>query len=175
VVGDDREHGVFHVAVDDADFVSSSLSAVHETSVDARREYITVATRQRLHQKAFRTRVLNAYRRRCSLCRLKHERLLDAAHILPDSDPRGEPIVPNGLALCKLHHAAFDQNLIGIRPDHRVLVHPDVLREKDGPMLLHGLQGFHGQLIHVPAHVDSRPRPEFLASRFRAFLDAGAA
>jgi hypothetical protein len=35
--------------------------------------------------------------------------LLDAAHILPDGHPKGEPVVPNGLALCKLHHAAFDR------------------------------------------------------------------
>jgi len=30
---------------------------------------------------------------------------------------RGEPVVPNGLALCKLHHAAFDGHLLGINPD----------------------------------------------------------
>jgi hypothetical protein len=52
--------------------------------------------------------VLAAYRHQCSLCRLKHEELLDAAHIIPDADPEGEPVVSNGLALCRLHHSAFD-------------------------------------------------------------------
>src|SRR3989304_615457 len=40
------------------------------------------------------------FRQECAICRLRHEELLDAAHILPDGHPRGEPVVPNGLALC---------------------------------------------------------------------------
>jgi putative restriction endonuclease len=46
-----------------------------------------------------------------------HLELLEAAHILPDSDPRGEPIVSNSVALCTLHRAAFDRYVLGIRPD----------------------------------------------------------
>jgi len=41
--------------------------------------------------------------------------------------------VPNGLALCKIHHAAFDMNILGIRPDHVVEIRTDVLEERDGP------------------------------------------
>jgi putative restriction endonuclease len=99
--------------------------------------------------------------------------LLDAAHILPDGHPKGEPIVPNGLALCALHHAAFDRNILGIRPDFIVEVRTDILREKDGPMLLHGLQGFQGTTILRP---DSRalwPRADFLAERYEEFRRAG--
>jgi hypothetical protein len=40
--------------------------------------------------------------------------LASTAHILPDSHPRGAPVVPNGLSLCKLHHAAFDRNILGV-------------------------------------------------------------
>ena len=43
--------------------------------------------------------------------------LLDAAHILPDRHPKGEPIVTNGLGLCTIHHSAYDANIIGIDPD----------------------------------------------------------
>src|SRR5919197_4456221 len=50
------------------------------------------------------TGVLRAYRERCAICRLRREELLDTAHILADGHPRGAPIVPNGLALCTLHH-----------------------------------------------------------------------
>ena len=52
---------------------------------------------RRLHQATFRERVLHAYRTSCAICRLRHRELLDAAHILPDGHPRGEPVVPNGL------------------------------------------------------------------------------
>lgn len=51
------------------------------------------------------------------MCRLRYSSLLDAAHILPDGHPRGAPVVPNGLSLCRIHHAAYDQNLLGVRPD----------------------------------------------------------
>ena len=52
--------------------------------------------------------------------RLRHQELLEAAHIVADRDPEGEPKVRNGLALCKLHHAAFDCHIIGVNPDYRV-------------------------------------------------------
>jgi predicted restriction endonuclease len=58
--------------------------------------------------------------------------------------------VRNGIALCTLHHSAFDAHLIAVRPDYRIEVREDVLRESDGPMLIHGLQGFHQQQIRVP-------------------------
>jgi putative restriction endonuclease len=119
--------------------------------------------------------VLRAYRERCALCRLRHAQLLDAAHILPDSDPLGAPVVPNGLALCKLHHAAFDQDFIAVRPDLVIEVRQDILEEEDGPMLVHGLQGFHERRILVPRRSEERPRPDFLEERYRRFLAASPA
>ena len=95
--------------------------------------------------------------------------MLDAAHILPDKHPKGVPAVWNGLSLCKLHHAAFDQLIMGIRPDHRIEIRTDILKEKDGPMLVHGLQGFDGKTISVPASAAQRPKPEFLEERFDRF------
>lgn len=109
---------------------------------------------------------------RCAICRLRHAELLDAAHILPDRDPRSAPIVPNGLALCTLHHAAFDRDVLGIRPDLRVEVRLDVLEEEDGPMLEHGLQRFHGATVTVPRAEAERPRKEFLAERYELFRRA---
>jgi len=172
VVSDEPEALRFQVTVDDSQFVSQGLEVVADDSDEARREYITVATRQRLHQRSFRFRVLRAYQERCALCRLRHQQLLDAAHILPDSDERGEPTVSNGLALCKLHHAAFDQNFIGVRPDLVVEVRKDILREEDGPMLVHGLQGFHERGLLVPRRFDQRPKPAFLEERYRRFLES---
>ena len=120
----------------------------------------------------FRERVLGAYRRTCSLCQLRHEELLDAAHIIPDGEPRGEPVIPNGLALCKLHHAVFDNNMIGIRPDLIVEIRQDIRRETDGPMLLHGLQGLHGSSITVPHEIRLRPAPDRLEGRYERFQQA---
>jgi putative restriction endonuclease len=99
-----------------------------------RREYAERTVRQRLHQPLFRRQVLAAYRTQCALCRLRHGELLDAAHIKEDSDG-GEPVVPNGIAMCAIHHRAFDSFVLGVRPDYVIEVRRDVLSEADGQTL----------------------------------------
>jgi putative restriction endonuclease len=73
------------------------------------------------------------------------------------SRPDSDPIVPNGLALCRLHHGAFAKYLIGIRPDYTVEVRQSILDEHDGPMLRHGLQGVHNQRIWTPRSPALKP------------------
>jgi len=178
VVADEPASLTFTVAVDELSGWGSTTewnAADLESAETAnpRRAYVTRMVRQRLHQVSFRQRVIKAYRETCSVCRLHHSELLDAAHILPDTDPRSEPLVSNGLALCKLHHAAFDANILGIRPDLVIKIRPDVLLEIDGPMLRHGLQGFDGLDLAVPRRPELQPRDDFLAERFEIFERAG--
>jgi putative restriction endonuclease len=173
VVRDDPGALAFTVTVDSHESLASRISDGAALALDARRQHITQVTQRRLHQEAFRWRVLRAYRECCAVCRLRHAELLDAAHILPDGHPKGEPIVPNGLALCKLHHAAFDNHILGVRPDLIVEVRHDILGEADGPMLKFGLQGFHLQPLHAPRPRELRPSAEFLAERFELFRRAG--
>jgi putative restriction endonuclease len=116
--------------------------------------------------------VLRAYRDRCTLCRLGHRELPDAAHIIPDSAPTGEPLVANGLALCKIHHAAFDHLIIGIRPDYVVEVHRRVREENDGPMLRHGLQGLHESSLVLPRRPVDYPDRRRLEERYEQFRGA---
>lgn len=159
----------FTVALDDPQVLRADLAP--ERVDDVRRAYVTRLVRQRLHQASFRARVVRAYRESCAICSLRHRELLDAAHILPDTHLWGEPRVSNGLAMCKLHHAAYDQRIVGIRPDLVVEIRRDILDEIDGPMLLHGLQGFQGGVLRVlPNREADRPDREALAERYEAFL-----
>lgn len=170
VVGDDPAGLTFRVAADEFSSLQVSTSPPER---EARRRYVTGIVRRRLHQASFRMRVIEAYRRCCAVCRLRHVELLDAAHILPDGHPQGQPVVRNGLSLCKLHHSAFDQNIVGIRPDSVIEVSESVLKEVDGPMLVHGIQGFHGEKLHLPRSAEERPAPEFLEERYELFRAAG--
>jgi putative restriction endonuclease len=171
IVGDEPNHLTFTVQVDDP--FASGQDPADELPDDARRAYATRVAKQRLHQLAFRHRVLRAYRESCAMCRLHHKDLLDAAHILPDTHPDGEPVTSNGLALCKLHHAAFDRNIAGVRPDSVIEIRHDVLEEIDGSMLRHGLQDLHGQpLVVVPNAVRDRPARNYLAERYAIFRAA---
>jgi putative restriction endonuclease len=132
------------------------------------RRYAVRETRVRLHQARFRAQVLPAYTNRCSICRLRETRLLDAAHILGDADPGGEPKVSNGLSLCSIHHRALDQDLIGVSPDYIVEVHPRLRDEEDGPMLAL-LQEAHRTSIVLPRRRACQPDRELLAQRFERF------
>ncbi|HKS06826.1 MAG TPA: HNH endonuclease [Gemmatimonadaceae bacterium] len=136
------------------------------------REYATRAVKVRLHQRRFRDLIMRAYRTRCAICQLRHADLLDAAHILSDRHERGLPEIPNGLALCKIHHSAYDLDIIGIDPDYRVHVNGDVLKERDGPMLQHGLQQMHGADLITPKAESQKPNRDFLAERFERWRAA---
>ncbi|MGZ0152748.1 HNH endonuclease [Kribbella sp. WER1] len=133
------------------------------------KQYAEQVTRRRLHQPVFRASVIRAYQTQCAVCRLQHGELLDAAHILPDSHENGMPHVSNGLSLCKIHHAAYDRNLMGIRPDNVVEINRELLAERDGPMLKYGLQQMHGSTIAVPRRRLDRPDPDALAWRYAQF------
>ncbi len=176
IVHDDPTALAFKVAVDDPVYVAKGAEVDDSRwaeNDDPRREYITRTVRARLHQRGFRERVLRAYREQCACCRLRRLELLDAAHIIADSKPEGLPSVRNGIALCKLHHAAFDSYLFGIRPDYHIEVRKDVLREKDGPMLIHGLQELNNQKIILPTPARLLPDPILLERRFEEFRKAG--
>lgn len=168
LVGEERSQRQFVVALDQDQrhFAANSGDVASEDD----RRYAERITQQRLHQPLFRARVLEAYGRRCTMCQLRHVTLLDAGHILTDRHPLGLPIVPNGLALCKIHHAAFDQNIIGVSPDLRVAVRQDILEEVDGPMLRYGIQALAGERIVVPVSRASKPDRDRLEVRYQEFL-----
>jgi putative restriction endonuclease len=134
------------------------------------RRYALREVKTRLHQASFRDAVLSAYRGRCAISRLPEPRLLDAAHIVMDADEQlGQPIVSNGLPLTKIHHAAFDANLIGIDPDFCIHVSDRLLEIHDGPFLELGLKGIVGQVIDRPRRNEDLPDRDRLAIRFEQF------
>jgi putative restriction endonuclease len=173
-----QEHRDDHAFLIQADEIASVLQpmSTHER-VDLnegkeRRRYQTCLVLRRLHQADFRERVLHAYGALCAVCRLKRATLLDAAHIRADCDG-GDPVVPNGIAMCKLHHAAFDQHLIGIEPQSLVIkVRPEILSEEDGPMLRHGLQGVANTRLTLPRRRAHYPDAAALEYRYALYRRA---
>lgn len=140
--------------------------------VDLSRKYLQTVSKYRVHQRIFREQVLLAYDSRCALCNLGHRELIDAAHIKEDS-AGGEPTVTNGIAMCKLHHATFDNLLVGLSPDYRIHVRDDLLTEIDGPTLQHSIKQLHGQLIRLPSKRAARPNVDLLTERWERFQEAG--
>ncbi len=138
------------------------------------RRYRSRQVMQRVHQPYFRQEVLKAYRDECAICSLRLRPLLDAAHVIPDAEEDGFPVVPNGVSLCKIHHAAFDSNIIGIDPKYRVHVSQKILNEIDGPMLKHGIQEADGRTLALPRSKAKQPDPDRLEVRWSRFIAAQA-
>ena len=150
-----------------------AATAATSAPSEPERRYALRLVSQRLHQATFREAVLAAYAGRCAISRLPEPRLLDAAHIVADGhEEMGQPVVPNGLPLSKVHHAAFDANLIGIDADYRIHVSDQLFAMNDGPMLEQGIKAMRGQSILLADRVVDRADRDRLAARFETFTAA---
>lgn len=67
----------------------------------------------------------------------------------------------------------FHALVLGVTPEYGVEVREDVLDEKDGPTLLHALQGVHGTELVLPTRTVQRPDTELLGQRYQMFRQAG--
>ncbi len=171
IIADDMKNLTFTAALEESKMMTEDV--VKEEPADYyRRSYLTSSIKVRLHQRSFRERVLIAYRNQCAFCRLKHVELLDAAHITPDNSSGGEPVVQNGLSLCKIHHAAYDKHILGITPDYIIKVRHDILEETDGPMLKYGLQYLQNRVIELPRNERDYPDKARLDERYSHFKSA---
>jgi putative restriction endonuclease len=136
------------------------------------RRYALRAVQQRLHQASFREAVISAYSVRCAFSGLPEAMLLDAAHIMSDKDEQlGQPVVPNGIPLSKIHHAAFDAHLIGIDPDYKLHVSDRLMVQNDGPML-EALKALNCREIRLPNRAKDWPDRDRLAVRYERFRAA---
>jgi putative restriction endonuclease len=112
----------------------------------------------------FRDRVLAAYGHACAVCHLQLD-LVEAAHIIPVAAPRGSDETSNGLALCPSHHEAYDDSIVGVLEDYRIVVNKAVVdslrkagRGGEEERFRRDLQ----RRIIVPAVERDRPQPEYL-------------
>jgi hypothetical protein len=88
---------------------------------------------------------------------------------LDEQDPvrLDDTVISDGLSLCSIHHRAFDQNPVGVSPDHTVHVSRRLLDEEDGPM-----RRLLKQSIEVPRRRVWHPDRERLSERFERFRPA---
>ena len=93
-----------------------------ETIVKEPRRYAIVETRRALRVNDFRKRVLDAYSHQCALCEMQLD-LLDGAHIVPAAEANSTDETSNGVALCTLHHRAYDHGLVAFQPTYEIVVH----------------------------------------------------
>lgn len=135
-----------------------------DTDIAAARRYDMVETMRAYRDAKFRPAVLQAYQHKCCVCQTDLK-LVDAAHIVPVSHPTSTDEVTNGLALCRLHHGAYDNALLGIQSDYRIVINPAMVDRLNEIKLDTAIEPFTKALpakIHVPASIEARPNPDNL-------------
>lgn len=140
------------------------INAEALTDLDTARRQTVVQVSRRLRSNDFRKRVLKAYTQRCAFCGVQL-RLIDAAHIVPVNHEQSTDETRNGLALCALHHRAYDQALVTAKEDYAVVVNEGQAEQLRTAKLADGLPGFRQSLratILYPEAVSDRPHVEFL-------------
>ena len=131
---------------------------------DAARKTTVVSVSKKLRDVSFRKRVLTAYGFRCAVCGIQLK-LVEAAHIIPVSHAKSTDETRNGLALCALHHKAYDQALITIKDNYSILLNQEQATELQKRTLAEGLTKFQQDLrpiIILPPAVSDRPHAEYV-------------
>lgn len=138
------------------------------------RRYAVVASKRALRDISFRDRVLTAYSHQCAMCGTQL-RLVDAAHILPVAHPESTDQTPNGVALCVLHHRAYDRGFVTFDTKYRVHRHEGMTDDLKVRNLHGGLDRFRDHLqlnLSLPRETNLRPDPAFIktANGMRGWL-----
>lgn len=130
------------------------------------RRYAVVATKRALRDIGFRNRVLSAYGHSCAMCGVQL-RLLDAAHILPAAHPDSTDGTDNGVALCALHHRAFDRTLVTFDPKFRIHANGGLIERLKAENRDGGLSAFRRRLrsiLILPPDGRDRPAQHFVTT-----------
>ena len=150
-------------------FIGVSSENDYSKPKEIQARYFVREAKTRGHQAEFREEVLKAYNRKCAITGLPEDKLLQAAHIIPDAEYSGIQTVCNGIALNYLHHKAYDAFLIGIDSDYTVHVSNALHSINDGPLLEYGVIHYDGKKIHLPKNVNSRPNQDLLNRKFEKY------
>lgn len=153
----------------------SSISESEIENVTGPRRKAIQSVIRTLRDTSFRERVLTAYGHRCAMCGLQLE-LVEAAHIVPVSEPASTDETCNGVALCALHHRAYDRAFVAIANDYHVWVSSAEKTRLKTASLDGGISAFTAgirPIILLPPDMKDMPKAEYLerAREIRNWLD----
>ncbi|HJS20951.1 MAG TPA: HNH endonuclease [Anaerolineales bacterium] len=141
----------------------AKISEAHIKIRDLERGKTFLSLSKRIREMSFQKRVLNVYSYRCAFCGSFES--VEAAHIIPVNHENSTDETRNGLALCALHHRAYDQALITIVEDYSVILNRNQTDEFQKLKLDGGLAKFTKELrpiILLPPAINDRPHKEYI-------------
>ncbi|WP_309386736.1 HNH endonuclease [Cerasicoccus frondis] len=136
--------------------------AVSEEDRDFTGTTVTSEIQRRIGQQFFRRAVLTAYDTQCCITGNPIRSLLNASHIRPWAAAEEHRLNPrNGLCLAKTQDAAFDQGLITLDEDYRIVLSQTLSDHFSVQTILDNFKRYEGQTIRLPQRF--APDPQFLA------------
>jgi putative restriction endonuclease len=157
----------------DIQILSEIVQKSDEESLDAgiliekvtkpRREVVR-SIHTKLRESNFRKRVLVAYENRCAFCGVQLG-LVEAAHVLPVSYESSTDETSNGIALCVLHHKAFDSSFITFDTDYKITHNKHKAEHFRQNKLDGGMERFLADIrthISLPPSIKDRPNREYV-------------
>ena len=135
-------------------------------AVTERRKRALVRMNVKIREGTFQRYIKALYGGKCAICRIQAD-ITDAAHIVPVKGEGTDELV-NGVQLCKNHHKAYDNGLLGIAPDYTILLNErkaDRLRRsgRDGELAEFIRISRIGEKIDLPSDERANPKPEYLS------------
>ncbi len=127
------------------------------------RRYKVTSVARAFREARFRPLVLRAYNWRCCLTGVAL-RLVDAAHIVPVSDPTSTDEPKNGVALNPLLHRAYDFGLLGLLPGGRTAINDRLLTALQKQKLGDGLELVRNMIpsaMRLPGSPDLHPPDDY--------------
>lgn len=157
-------HHRMETAVEDPDQVIDQTNELLQPSVEEpslTEDQEVTEYQRKIRSRAFREAVREAYDNSCAFCGSQRRTIagtpeVEAAHIYPKSED-GVDDVRNGIALCKLHHWAFDRGWAAITDDFHI-----VIKEQPGEEAHEDLRHLDGKRVNLPDEEYLQPQEKFL-------------
>lgn len=167
-----EEHGSVEASLFDTESQEPSEAEIEEAAVEledavddapqlTEDEEKFTESKRRARDSAFSRLVKKAYDETCAVCGSTRETPdgrpeVEAAHIYPREE-NGSDDVRNGIALCRLHHWAFDSGWLSLTDDYEILVAD--ASDRDG---YYEFKQLEGEQIRLPDDEKLHPDPLFL-------------
>jgi putative restriction endonuclease len=143
---------------------SLKVNSAEILELPKKRQIIYSTLSKKFRERGFTRRVLKAYSHQCAFSGMQLK-LVDAAHIIPVSDPTSTDETSNGLALSPLYHRAFDNGLVTLNDNYQIIVNEKRLSHLHKIGFDNGMDAFKNLLrpdIIVPTVVSDRPNINFI-------------
>lgn len=124
--------------------------------------------KQRVNQSFFRSAVMSSYNYRCCISGITIPSLLEACHIVGWSEDTLNRTNPkNGLCMNAFFHKAYDEHLLGISPDLKIVISEKLQAASSEQSFASYIRSINGKSILLPDKF--LPQRELLALQYDKF------